>query len=99
MIETNVEAIGERSRAARRASSVNSVVGVGAVFNEVADDGLITVLRFIGVISLALGIFNLLPILPLDGGHILFAMHREGEGLGAQPPRPTSARRSSASRS
>ena len=43
------------------------------MFNKVADDGLIHILRFVGVISLALGIFNLIPILPLDGGHILFA--------------------------
>ena len=59
---------------------MSSIVGVGAVFNEVADDGWITVLRFIGVISLALGIFNLIPILPLDGGHILFALLEKVKG-------------------
>ncbi|MGD9694924.1 MAG: RIP metalloprotease [Thermoleophilia bacterium] len=59
---------------------VSSIVGVGAVFNEVAEDGLITLLRFIGVISLALGVFNLLPILPLDGGHILFALIEKVKG-------------------
>ena len=73
-------------------------VGVGAVFNEVADDGLITILRFIGVISLALGLFNLLPILPLDGGHILFALLEKAKGR-RSAARSTSGPRSSASRS
>lgn len=52
----------------------SSVVGAGAVYNEVAEQGLPTVLRFIGLISLALALFNLLPMPPLDGGHIMFAV-------------------------
>ena len=52
---------------------MNSVVGVGAVFNKVADQGAIRILQIAALISLALGMFNLLPFLPLDGGHILFA--------------------------
>ena len=82
-----VRARGERrgasatsSRARRRANSWAGRSGLGAVFNEVADDGLITILRFIGVISLALGLFNLLPIPPLDGGHILFALIEKAKG-------------------
>ena len=31
-----------------------------------------------GLISLALGLLNLLPVLPLDGGHIVMALRREG---------------------
>jgi len=55
-------------------TQVQSVVGVGAVYTEVAARGLATVLAFTGVLSLALALFNLLPIPPLDGGHILFAI-------------------------
>jgi regulator of sigma E protease len=55
-------------------TQVQSVVGVGAVYTEVASRGLATVLAFTGVLSLALALFNLLPMPPLDGGHILFAV-------------------------
>lgn len=55
-------------------TQVQSVIGVGAVYTEVASRGIATVLAFTGVLSLALAIFNLLPIPPLDGGHILFAV-------------------------
>jgi regulator of sigma E protease len=59
---------------------IQSVVGVGAVYNEIADEGLSTVLRFMAVLSLALAIFNLIPMPPLDGGHILFAIIEKLKG-------------------
>ena len=80
IMETNVEVIGDAFTDSEARDQVSSIVGVGAVFNEVADDGLITLLRFVGVVSLALGIFNLLPILPLDGGHIVFALAEKVKG-------------------
>lgn len=56
-------------------TQVQSVVGVGAVYTEgVATQGFATVLEFTGVLSLALALFNLIPMPPLDGGHILFAV-------------------------
>ena len=33
-----------------------------------------TIMRFVGIISLVLAIMNLIPLLPLDGGHIVFAL-------------------------
>lgn len=80
IMKTNVQVIGDAFTSSEARSQINSVVGVGAVFNQVADDGLTTVLRFVGVISLALGIFNLIPILPLDGGHIVFAIAERLKG-------------------
>jgi regulator of sigma E protease len=80
IMKANVEVVGDAFTSSEARGQLNSVIGVGAVFNQVADDGLITLLRFVGVISLALGIFNLLPILPLDGGHILFAILEKVKG-------------------
>lgn len=74
VVEANVEAIGRLFTSEEARDQVNSIVGVGAVYNEVADDGLVVVVRFFALVSLALGIFNLFPLLPLDGGHIVMAV-------------------------
>jgi regulator of sigma E protease len=80
LVEENAKGIGRifTSEEARR--DVSSVVGIGAAYNQVSEEGFLTVLRFIGVISLVLGIFNLLPFLPLDGGHILFTIIEKLKG-------------------
>jgi regulator of sigma E protease len=49
---------------------VGSVVGIVQVADEVSRAG--QMLRYVGIISLILAVMNLLPLLPLDGGHLLF---------------------------
>ncbi len=51
---------------------VSSIVGITAASENSVQDG--SFLWMLGVISLALAIFNLLPFLPLDGGHIVIAL-------------------------
>ncbi len=53
---------------------VQGPIGIGATYNEFAEEGLSVILRFVGIISLILAIMNLIPLLPLDGGHIVFAL-------------------------
>ncbi|PIQ82530.1 MAG: RIP metalloprotease RseP [Candidatus Omnitrophica bacterium CG11_big_fil_rev_8_21_14_0_20_64_10] len=50
--------------------------------SQAADLGWIYLFQFIGVISVALGFFNLIPMPVLDGGHILFLAI---EGLRGRP--------------
>ncbi|MDN5696997.1 MAG: RIP metalloprotease, partial [Rubrobacter sp.] len=52
--------------------NVNGPVGITAVGSEVISVGVVNALTFLGLISIILGIMNLLPVLPLDGGHLLF---------------------------
>ncbi|MFH1784185.1 MAG: RIP metalloprotease RseP [bacterium] len=53
-------------------AEVSGPVGVGQLIAKVAKTGFENLLYFIGIISVHLGIFNLLPVPILDGGHIMF---------------------------
>ena len=48
-------------------------VGVVQISSTAASQGVQEYLWLLGLISLSLGAFNLLPVLPLDGGHILLS--------------------------
>ncbi len=52
--------------------SVSSPIGVVGVSSDVAEQGVSSFARLLALISLNLAVFNLLPILPLDGGHLFF---------------------------
>lgn len=52
--------------------NLSSVITIARVANESAHQGLAWFLSFLAVISLSLGILNLLPIPILDGGHLLY---------------------------
>jgi regulator of sigma E protease len=52
--------------------NLSSVISIAQVANASANMGLAWFLSFLAVISLSLGILNLLPIPILDGGHLLY---------------------------
>lgn len=54
---------------------LNGPVGIYKVTETVAAQGLIALTLFTGMLSVNLGIVNLLPIPALDGGRILFALY------------------------
>jgi regulator of sigma E protease len=53
---------------------VSGVVGISDVGHQVVETGLEKSLLLLALVSLSLGLINLLPILPLDGGHIFWAV-------------------------
>jgi regulator of sigma E protease len=53
---------------------VASVVGITAVSSDAAEEGVDDFLLVLAFISLSLALLNLLPLLPLDGGHIAFSL-------------------------
>lgn len=52
-----------------------SPVGIGRIAGEAANSGWVYSLALIAAINVSVGIFNLLPLLPLDGGHALIAIY------------------------
>ena len=52
-------------------AQLHSVVGITRYSADAVDTGYADYLSILAFISLSLAIFNLLPFLPLDGGHVL----------------------------
>ena len=53
---------------------ISSPVGIVQGSSEAVDQGAQSYLWVLGLISLSLALLNLLPLLPLDGGHIFFSL-------------------------
>jgi regulator of sigma E protease len=53
---------------------VSGVVGISDVGHQVVEKGFEKALLLLALVSLSLGLINLVPILPLDGGHIFWAL-------------------------
>jgi membrane-associated protease RseP (regulator of RpoE activity) len=59
-----------------------SPVGLAKVADTAADSGIATVLFLLVAINIFVGMFNMLPLLPLDGGHVVIAVY---EAIRAHP--------------
>jgi regulator of sigma E protease len=59
---------------------VSGVVGVSDVANQTIDVGLRESLTLLAIVSLSLGLINLFPFLPLDGGHIFWSLVEKVRG-------------------
>jgi regulator of sigma E protease len=59
---------------------VSGIVGTSDVANQVIDFGIAPALILLAFVSLSLGLVNLLPILPLDGGHIFWSLVEKVRG-------------------
>jgi regulator of sigma E protease len=60
--------------------NLSSPISIAQFANDSANAGLSRFLFFLGVISLSLGILNLLPIPVLDGGHLLYYLIELAKG-------------------
>jgi regulator of sigma E protease len=53
---------------------ISSAVGITQVSSQAVEQGWTVYLQVLALISLSLALLNLLPLLPLDGGHITFSI-------------------------
>ena len=59
---------------------VSSPIGITQASSDAVERGAESYLWVLGLISLSLALLNLLPLLPLDGGHILFILIEGARG-------------------
>jgi regulator of sigma E protease len=57
------------------ASEVGGVISIGKVISDASDTGIVSLFIIAALISVNLGVLNLLPIPALDGGHIMFNIY------------------------
>ena len=59
---------------------VSSPIGITHASSDAVERGVDSYLWVLGLISLSIALLNLLPLLPLDGGHILFTLIEGARG-------------------
>jgi len=59
---------------------ISGIVGTSDVANQTIEEGVVPSLLLLALVSLSLGLINLLPILPLDGGHIFWSVVEKVRG-------------------
>ncbi len=64
----------------KQRKQVSGVVGVSDVANETLDESTRKTLALVALVSLSLGLINLFPFLPLDGGHIFWSLVEKVRG-------------------
>ena len=74
--------------APRDPNSPMSVVGASRLGGQAVEDSQWSLFwLLLATLQFFLGVFNLLPLLPLDGGHIAVALYETGEELAASAAR------------
>jgi regulator of sigma E protease len=72
IIARNLEYMGRIITRKESGDQLGGPIRIAEVSRQVAKQGFIYFLNLTAVISIGLGIMNLLPVPPLDGGHLLF---------------------------
>lgn len=61
-----------------------SIVGVVRIAGQAAESGWFNVLYLLVLLNIFVGVFNLVPLLPLDGGHVAIAVYERLRSLGGR---------------
>lgn len=74
--------LGEMFSGERSAKELGGVIMIAEVSGDAAQGGASSILRFLAILSINLGLINLFPVPVLDGGHLAFYL---AEGLRGKP--------------
>ncbi|MGE3622270.1 MAG: RIP metalloprotease RseP [Bdellovibrionales bacterium] len=69
---STLKAVGQMVVGARGTEEVGGPLRIAEMSGKIAQEGAITLIWFIAVISINLGLINLFPVPLLDGGHLVF---------------------------
>jgi regulator of sigma E protease len=75
-----ITSLGRALTNSRDRHQVSSLIGITEVTHRAVISGSAQALVVIGLVSLALAVLNLLPFLPLDGGHVLWSVAEKIRG-------------------
>jgi regulator of sigma E protease len=75
-----ITGIGRAYTSSKARHEVHTIVGIGEIAHEAVADGAGYGLVILGLISLILAVVNLFPFLPLDGGHVAWALAERVRG-------------------
>ncbi|HEV3318311.1 MAG TPA: site-2 protease family protein [Solirubrobacteraceae bacterium] len=75
-----ISGIGRAYTSSKARHEVHTLVGIGEIAHEAVADGAGYGLVILGLISLILAVVNLFPFLPLDGGHVAWALAEKLRG-------------------
>ncbi len=82
MASLTLKMIGEMIMGRASIENISGPIGIAQYAKQSADLGISHFLKFLGLISVSLGVLNLLPIPVLDGGHLLYYIV---EGISGRP--------------
>ncbi len=80
VIEVSVDGIYHMIAGNIGLENLQGPLGIAHVSGDVASNGFLDLLWLLGVISVAIGMLNLLPIPVLDGGHLIMFAYEAGVG-------------------
>ena len=80
MVTERTATIFSRIFEAEQRKQLSGVVGISDAGHQAVETGATQALLLLALVSLSLGIVNLLPILPLDGGHIFWSLVEKARG-------------------
>lgn len=69
---STLQAMGQMIMGFRSADELGGILRIGAYAGEFAQAGIVSLITFAALLSINLGLVNLLPIPMLDGGHLAF---------------------------
>jgi regulator of sigma E protease len=72
MIDMSLEFIGQMIAGQRSADELKGPLGIAELSGKATQQDFMTIIWFMALLSVNLGFVNILPIPPLDGGHLLY---------------------------